>query len=66
MSRTFKRKPGLDQDLYDQVSRATVRRQARRLAEIAWGRAAIADPRLPRALNSCAHALEMDVLYGDK
>jgi len=35
MSRTYRRGP--DQDFRDQVARASVRRQARRLAELAWG-----------------------------
>lgn len=62
MSRTYRR--GLDQDFRDQIARASVRRQARRLAELAWGDAAIADLRSNGALNSRAHALETACEFG--
>lgn len=62
MSRTYRRGP--DQDFHDQVARASVRRQARRLAELAWGPdAAIANLR-SGAWNSRAHALETACEFG--
>ena len=64
MSRTYRRSP--DQDFHDQIARASVRRQARRLAELAWGPdAAIANLR-SGAWNSRAHALEAGDVFGHK
>lgn len=63
MSRTYRR--GLDQEFRDQIARASVRRQARRLAELAWGPdTAIANLR-SGASNSRTHALEMGSGFGD-
>lgn len=64
MSRTYRRGP--DQDFHDQVARASVRRQARRLAVLAWGSDAAIANLQSGALDSRVLALEAGCGFGDK